>query len=289
MKLAMTLLVKNEEDTVETNIRFHADQGVDAFIVMDNGSTDATPGILRALQKEYDLTIVHNASTAYKQSQWMTGLAQRARKELGADLVISNDADEFWSARDGGSLKSKLSMYESVVTVRRYNFILDEEQGEDHDGYIRCANRVINPVLYISQEYEVQKKLSMPLQRIAPKVIVNPIGLLHINGGNHRAKHIMFWRNRASEDIVVDHYPILSYRNFEKKVQSREVIRTMHPERRLNVHYRRWLASLDAGELRQEYRQMLVNKKERDVLQRFGVIECVEPTALSRWHAARQG
>ncbi len=289
MKLVMTLLVKNEEDTVETNIRFHADQGVDAFIVMDNGSTDATPDILRALQKEYDLTVVHNASTAYKQSQWMTSLARQARKDLGADLVISNDADEFWSARDGGSLKKKLSMHESVVTVRRYNFILDEEQGEDRDGYIRCANRVVNPVLYASQEYEVQKKLSMPLQRIAPKVIVNPTGLLHINGGNHRAKHIMFWRNRVSNDIVVDHYPILSYRNFEKKIQNRQVIRTMHPERRLNVHYRRWLASLDAGELRQEYRQMLVNEKERDVLHRFGVIERVEPTALSRWHAARQG
>lgn len=288
MKLVMTLLVKNEEDTVETNIRFHADQGVDAFIVMDNGSTDATPDILRILQKEYELTVIHNDSTAYKQSQWMTGMARQARKEMGADLVISNDADEFWSARDGSSLKTKLSLRDSVVTVRRFNFILDEAQGEDRDGYVHCANRVINPILYTSQEYEVQKKLSMPLQRIAPKVIVNPLGLLHINGGNHRAKHIMFWCNRTSEDIVVDHYPILSYKNFEKKIQSRQVIRARHPERRLNVHYRRWLASLDAGELRQEYRQMLVNEKERDVLQRFGVIERVEPTALARWHATRQ-
>ncbi|WP_165493148.1 glycosyltransferase family 2 protein [Hylemonella gracilis] len=283
----MTLLVKNEEDTIETNIRFHADQGVDAFIVMDNGSTDATPEILKILQKEYDLTVVHNASTAYKQSEWMTGMARQARRELGADLVISNDADEFWSTHDGSSLKSKLTSQESVVTVRRYNFILDEAQGEDRDGYVHCSNRVINPILYTSQEYEVQKKLSMPLQRIAPKVIVNPVGLLHINGGNHRAKHIMFWRNRVSEDIVVDHYPILSYRNFEKKIQSRQIIRTLHPERRLNVHYRRWLASLDSGELRQEYRQMLVNEKECEVLQRFGVIEQVKPTALARWHAAR--
>lgn len=288
MKLVMTLLVKNEEDTVETNIRFHADQGVDAFIVMDNGSTDATPDILRTLQKEYELTVVHNASTAYKQSQWMTGMARQARKEMCADLVISNDADEFWSARDGSSLKTKLSLRDSVVTVRRFNFILDEAQGDHRDGYVHCANRVINPILYTSQEYEVQKNLSMPLQRIAPKVIVNPLGLLHINGGNHRAKHIMFWRNRRSEDIVVDHYPILSYKNFEKKIQSRQVIRTLHPERRINVHYRRWLASLDAGELKQEYRQMLINEKERDVLQRFGVIERVEPTALARWHAARQ-
>ncbi|MGJ4749034.1 hypothetical protein ACQV5M_21910, partial [Leptospira sp. SA-E8] len=134
----------------------------------------------------------------------------------------------------------------------------------------------------------VQKHMALPLTRIAPKVIVNPSGLLHINGGNHRAKHALFWRNRMTTDIVVDHYPIRSYKEFEKKVLSRQVIRATHPERRLNDHFRRWLASLDAGELRQEHRQMLVNAQEREVLMRFGVVERIE-TALSRWQASRQG
>lgn len=46
-KITMTLLVRNEADILEDNIRFHHAMGVDSFIVMDNLSTDfdtADPG-----------------------------------------------------------------------------------------------------------------------------------------------------------------------------------------------------------------------------------------------------
>ena len=48
-RLVMTVLVKNEADIIESNIRFHADQGVDGFLVMDNASEDDTPDILEEL------------------------------------------------------------------------------------------------------------------------------------------------------------------------------------------------------------------------------------------------
>lgn len=286
MKLVMTLLVKNEQDIVENNIRFHAMQGVDAFLVMDNGSEDGTVEILKRLSMEYELTIVENPSTSYQQKEWMTALAKRARKEMQADLVISNDADEFWSTRDGSSLKSKLSMKDTVVTVRRYNFVLDEGSESERDAYITCCNRVINPILYGTHDYELQKKMSMPLQKISPKVIVNPRGLRRISGGNHRADHLFFWRDRFSDDIVVDHYPIRSFTEFESKILNRQRLRLKHPERKQSAHYLRWLSSLDKGELMQEYRQMQISKQERDVLLRLGVLDHVEPTALARWHAA---
>lgn len=53
VKLVMTLLVRDEEDIIADNIRFHADQGVDAFIVMDNLSTDRTPDILHELSHSH--------------------------------------------------------------------------------------------------------------------------------------------------------------------------------------------------------------------------------------------
>ena len=46
MKLAMTLIVRNEADIIEDNLRYHRAQGVDFFIVLDNGSTDGTVEIL---------------------------------------------------------------------------------------------------------------------------------------------------------------------------------------------------------------------------------------------------
>jgi hypothetical protein len=45
MKLVMTLKVRDEDDVLEDNLRFHRTLGVDFFIVTDNGSIDRTPEI----------------------------------------------------------------------------------------------------------------------------------------------------------------------------------------------------------------------------------------------------
>ena len=64
-RIVMALLVRNEEDIIEMNIRFHANKGVDAFIVMDNGSEDRTCEIIQELANEYELMILkHNDDMA---------------------------------------------------------------------------------------------------------------------------------------------------------------------------------------------------------------------------------
>ena len=45
-KLVMTLLVKNEDDIIEENIKFHLASGVDFIIATNNNSTDHTRDIL---------------------------------------------------------------------------------------------------------------------------------------------------------------------------------------------------------------------------------------------------
>ena len=51
MKLAMAMKVKDEADIIEVTLRYHAAQGVDVFIVTDNGSTDGTLGDPPALAR----------------------------------------------------------------------------------------------------------------------------------------------------------------------------------------------------------------------------------------------
>jgi glycosyltransferase involved in cell wall biosynthesis len=47
MRVVMTLFVRDEADIIGELVRSHLDQGVHAFAVIDNGSTDRTTEILR--------------------------------------------------------------------------------------------------------------------------------------------------------------------------------------------------------------------------------------------------
>ncbi len=58
VKLAMTLIVRNEADVIEDNLRFHRAQGVDFFIALDNGSTDGTVEILERHEQAGVLKLV---------------------------------------------------------------------------------------------------------------------------------------------------------------------------------------------------------------------------------------
>ncbi|CAA0125230.1 Uncharacterised protein [BD1-7 clade bacterium] len=272
MKLVMTLLVKNEARILEDNIRFHAEQGVDAFLVMNNGSTDQTDDLLADLSHELDIHVVQNSSSDYLQSQWMTSLAHQAVSQLHADLVISNDADEFWVCSSGGDLKSKLRNRDAVVTVQRYNYVQSKEALQSDRPYWQADAKVVNPVLYVKNDQLERTRISMPLVKISPKVVVNPRGLLKIKGGNHRARHLRFWASRNEPGIEVHHYPIRGYAHFAENIQHRASLLKANPETRMGDHYRRWVKLMDEGRLREEFDRMSICENEIDILQRIGVI-----------------
>ena len=100
MKLVMAMKVRDEDDVLEHNLRYHRAQGVDHFVVTDNGSTDRTPEILRRFESEGVLTLIGEPSTDDFRDQahwWVTRMARIAATDLDADWVVHADADEFWS------------------------------------------------------------------------------------------------------------------------------------------------------------------------------------------------
>jgi len=269
--LTMTILVKNEADIIEKNIRFHAKKGVESFVVMDNNSTDGTREILESLKKEFEITIIDEKGI-YNQAKWMTKLTHIARKKYNPKFLIPNDADEFWWCE--GNLK-EIIPNKAVTTVDRFNFLLYEGL----DSWDKSEYRVENPIFYRKNTQLSNKKISIILTKISPKVIIKPKGLIWIRGGNHKALHIFNFKDyfkhydkiKRFEKIKVFHFPIRSFEQFKKNIENRKVL--LQKGAKMGPHYKRWVKLLENGKLEEEFYNNLVFKKEElKVLEKFGII-----------------
>ena len=103
MRIVMTLVVRDEADVLEANLLAHRALGVDAFAVLDNGSTDGTAELLGRWSDAGLARVTRDpdADTDEVFLEWQTRLALQAAEELGADWVINNDGDEFWVPMEG--------------------------------------------------------------------------------------------------------------------------------------------------------------------------------------------
>ena len=270
--LTMTILVKNEIDIIEKNIRFHAKKGVESFVVMDNNSTDGTREKLEELKKEFEITIIDEKGT-YNQAKWMTKLTHIARKKYNPTWLIPNDADEFWISQN--NLKDSLPKKGAVLTVDRFNFLLYEGL----TSWDKSEYRVENPVFYRKNTQLGSEKISIILTKISPKVIIKPKGLLWIRGGNHKALHLFNIRDyfkhydkiKRFNKIRVFHFPIRSFEQFKKNIENRKKL--LQKGAKMGPHYKRWVKLLNEGKLEEEFYNNLVFKKdEMKVLEKYGII-----------------
>lgn len=272
LRLSMNLLIKNEADIIADNIHFHASQGVDCFVVMDNGSTDGTREIVESLKEQYEILIIDRPQLDYQQSNWKTEMAVKSRKMLGAHWSIANDADEFWVSTTG-NLKNKLTRNGSILQCKRVNMLPDERFFEPDSSWVDFPYQVKSPVLNKGQDIINDDQFSVSLSNINGKVIVNNHGLLRVKGGNHRAWHAWgFLNQRKESEITVYHYPIRSRENFINHIENRAKLLASGVTK-MGDHYRRWVRLYNAGKLEEELKRLALNKATASVLLNHGIIE----------------
>jgi glycosyltransferase involved in cell wall biosynthesis len=255
MKLVMTLLVRDEQDIVAENLDFHLAQGVDEVIVTDNGSEDATLDILSEYEARGVVRVIHEPSDDYSQGKWVTRMARMAASDLGADWVINSDVDEFWWPRTGtlASTFEALDGDVGIVVARRTNFVPQPEgEGPFWERMTVRERESLNPV-------------GKPLP---PKLAHRAHPEIEVVQGNHRVRGADLGERLDDGTLVILHFPVRSYAQFENKIVKGGQAYARNRELPENVGrtWRRLYEVWQRGELPQHYAESVVSDPDREDL-----------------------
>jgi glycosyltransferase involved in cell wall biosynthesis len=274
-KLIMTLLVRDEEDIIEKNIRFHLNHGVDFIIATDNGSVDGTRGILKKYENKGLLHLIDEKIQDYSQAEWVNRMGKLAYEKYNADIIFHCDADEFWFSKRR-NLKNEILKKQNVdvLRVNLVNVLLEDKQGlETFPGDSKWA--VVNP--YETQNCEEDtKNKNLYLFRSPQKVIYKTEnGYLDVVSGNHDVVATEKLTTNGSKDIIIYHYPVRSRKQFFRKAKNGGSAFELNKrlDKSIGFHTRRWFESYKNNRLEDEYRNLLLKRENVVILEKENVIQ----------------
>lgn len=207
--IIMTLLVRDEQDILATNIDFHLSQGIDKIIVTNNLSVDRTADILNEYVSQGVIHLINENSDDYNQQEWVTKMAKIAIKEYQANWVLHCDADEFWMPNNKSQTISdvlkKLPNEVQVGSANRVNFLPPERKQEEQ--YFAISMNI--------REAQSFNAIGQPLP---PKICHRSIKNICILQGNHHVEEMNVRITPVNLPITILHFPLRSYSHFENKI-----------------------------------------------------------------------
>ena len=266
MKIFGVMMVRNEADILRVNVLHHLDQGVDYFLVVDNGSWDGTDRVLQELSRSGRLGWIRDPGT-YQQSEITTELAREAFRR-GADWVVPIDADEFWWA-PGGNFREVLKGSEAgALEVELVNFIQRCAQTQvSPDALLHVTRRAPDPVGPLGQARELfeSRKHAFVELMTYPKWISRARASTEIAMGDHSVKGIPEPREKTDQ-IICLHAPLRARSAlFDKAVDQGPRIHELDLSPGDAWQPRRWHELARLGELEAEWRANSYDDDDLDV------------------------
>jgi len=257
-KLVMTLLVKNEADVIRQNIEFHLRQGVDFIVATDNVSTDGTYEILQEYEEKGVLYLIEEKSQDYDQAAWVNRMGKIACERFGANLIFHCDADEFWFPKNGNLKLDLLSQpFVDIFEIEVKNVLLKDQELQEE--FPDDALYVVSNPIFSNDIKEDSKNTPFFLFRYPPKVMYKIPGFyLDVGPGNHRVVDRKQYVSKASENIIIYHFPVRGRKCFfDKVIQGGAALeKNTTFDENAGWHWRRWYALYKEGCLDAEYKKL---------------------------------
>ncbi|HUP32095.1 MAG TPA: glycosyltransferase family 2 protein [Gaiellaceae bacterium] len=247
MKLAMTLLVRDEADIVDAQIAFHLAAGVDVVVATDNRSDDGTTDVLERYARDGHLHLIREPGDDLRQSEWVTRMARVAATELGADWILNTDADEFWWPRgsDFRELLSSVPHRYGVVRGAWRNFV--PRPDDDRFFAERMTARLCRPSFH-PHPLSIHFKSA---HRAAADV--------RVGRGNHEAFGTGLVALRGWFPIEILHFPVRSLEHCMRKYVTQFVALERNAEKGIPDHMAAAYQAYRAGELEGFYEPLVVD------------------------------
>jgi len=246
VKLVQTLLVRDEADIVDAQIRHHLNVGVDFVIATDHESVDGTTDILEAFVHDGCLRRIA-VSGEMHDGPWRTRMARLAADEYAADWVINTDADEFWLPRRS-TLKELFAAipepYGVIFALSRHFAPLPED---DVTFVERMTVRVTPPVAINDPTSPYRPHLKVA-HRADPSIT--------ISHGAHSASSDVWEALHHWHECDVLHFPFRSSQQWEHKG-----VRRARGDSQLGQYVTALLAS-EAGRSAERYAALTVGNDE---------------------------
>jgi len=262
-KFGIIMIVRDESDIIERNLRFHAHQGFDHFAIMDNNSIDGTRDIISDLSKVIPITVLDQAETDFRQDVWASLLAEcLTQKKI--DVACCIDADEFVSGQ-GAPLKEVAAGVRCPVAIPRQNIVPSQADR------LRVAEDPLWARFRVARPFEA--RLPIMFRKMPGKMLFPLRGLRSIARGNHDVEHEIAER-LVLDKALIRHFPVPKFERFMMKLEhARERFRQERGvSEGVSWHIRRWLALKDSGSIEEEYSSFFVNDRDANLYLADGTI-----------------